>query len=326
MRKWLGTGVGAILALMPALYITQPEPAQAAALMRSVLSPAGQSAYDSAVAGGYFNVSQSDYDAAFNNLTGVTKAGMSDSQVAECTGIFSATFINVVDSATAIPANSYIVGFASGLSQTGNGQSLRLVSSGTYKGVYDFLTTATAPVNVSATGARYYLFKEPVTTSSKRFLGIWSNVGAPTCKGSGTFPEGGYAGPSATTPWGSFTSRTSDLTRLQVMYSNTDQWTPATPTISASLAGNVKTAFKGTPITITTSLSDNGLVTFRFNNKSIGGCASVPSTSLSATCNWKPSVQGSGRITATLRSPTSAFTSVTSSPLVVSVNKRSNNR
>ena len=324
MRKWLGTGLGAILALMPAIYIAQPEPAQAAALMRSVLSPAGQSAYDSAVAGGYFNVSQSDYDAAFNNLATVTKAGMTDSQVAECSAAFSATFINVVDSATAIPANSYIVGFASGLINTGSNQSLRLVSSSTYKGVYDFLTSATAPVNVTSSGAKYFLFKQPVTSNTKRFVGIWSSGN--TCKGSGTFPEGGYAGPSSTTPWGSFTSRTSDLTRLQVMYSSADQWTPAPPTITLSLTGNVKTAFKGTPITISTSLSDEGLVTFKFNNKSIGGCASVPSASLSATCNWKPSVQGSGRITATLRSPTAAFSSVTSSPLIVSVNKRSNNR
>ncbi|CAN2219955.1 hypothetical protein MCEMRE196_01231 [Candidatus Nanopelagicaceae bacterium] len=312
------------LALLPTFAISHPAPAQAAALMRSVLSTAGQSSYDAAVSGGYFNVTKSDYDAAFNNLTSVVKVGMTDSQVAECSAAFSGTFINVVDSATAIPANSYIVGFASGLISTGSNQSLRLVISSTYKGVYDFLTSATAPVNVTTSGAKYFLFKQPVTSSTKRFVGIWSSDN--TCKGSGTFPEGGYAGPSSTSPWGTFTSRTSDLTRLQVMYSSEDQWTPAPPTISSSLTGNAKTVFKGKSIAITTTLSDDGLVTFKYNNKNIGGCVSVRSASLSATCSWKPSVQGSGRITATLRSPTGAFTSVTSSPLLVSVNKRSNNR
>jgi len=322
MRNRLIWALGAILALLPPLALTHPSPAQAAAQLRTLLSPAGQTAYDSAVAGGYFNVSQSDYDAAFNNLTGVTKAGMTDSQITECSGSFSGTFIVVVDSATAIPANSYIVGFASGLVGSGANQSLRLVSSATHKGVYDFLTTATAPVSTS--GPKYFLFKEPVTSSSKRFLGIWSS--SLICKGSGLFPEGGYAGPSSSSPWGTFSSRTSDLPRLQVMYSSTDQWTPAAPTISASLAGNVKTVFKGTSIAISTSLSDDGLVTFKYNGKNIGKCVSKQSTSLTATCNWVPTVQGSGKITATLRSPTAEFATVTSTPLHVTVAKRSNNR
>lgn len=320
MRKWVGTGLGVILALMPALYIAQPDPAQAAATLRSVLSAAGKSSYDATLDGGYFEVTQADYAAANSGLSNVTKIGMSDSTITGTCSPWGGTYLTVTDSAINIPANAYIVGFASGFVSAAANSNIRLATATTYKGTYNWLTTLTAPT--SGSGAKYFLFKAPTTSASTRYIGIWGS--ATLCGSSGPFPNGAYS--SSGPPWSSFSNYSSDTINLQVLYSTADQWVVAPPTISASLAGNVKTVFKGTPITITTSLSDDGIVTFKYNNKNIGGCASIRSSSLSATCNWKPALQGSGRITATLRSPTAAFTAVTSSALVVNINKRSNNR
>lgn len=320
MRNRLVGGFGIFLALLPTLAITHPSPAQAAATLRSVLSTAGQSAYDATVNGGYFEVIQTDYAAANSGLTNMTKIGMSDATISGTCNPWGGTYLTVTDSAINIPANAYIVGFASGFVSASANSNIRLATATSYKGTYNWLTTLTAPT--SGSGAKYFLFKAPATSASTRYLGIWGS--ATLCGSSGPFPNGAYS--SSGPPWSSFSNYSSDTINLQVLYSTSDQWVVAPPTITTSVAGNVRTVFKGTPILITTSLSDDGLVTFKYNNKNIGKCASVKSVSLSATCNWKPSVQGSGRITATLRSPTAAFTSVTSSPLTISVNKRTNNR
>jgi hypothetical protein len=60
------------------------------------------------------------------------------------------------------------------------------------------------------------------------------------------------------------------------------------------LSLSASAAFR-TPSTITATLSvagSDGKVTFFANGKKIAGCIKIASTSLVATCNWKPAVRG----------------------------------
>lgn len=93
-------------------------------------------------------------------------------------------------------------------------------------------------------------------------------------------------------------------------------------TISISLPGGIVKANKSTAIVITADTSNAGRVKFYANGKVIGGCASRVATT-SATCSWKPSVQGANvRLTATLDPTSDIYANVTSSPLIVAVAKR----
>ena len=100
--------------------------------------------------------------------------------------------------------------------------------------------------------------------------------------------------------------------------------TPSTITTPA-LSGGGSTAYKGSSITITVQVSVEGVVTFRANGKYIPGCQRIATTSLSASCTWKPSVQGAVKLTATGRPTSSSYSSATSSANVL-VAKRSTTR
>jgi hypothetical protein len=93
-------------------------------------------------------------------------------------------------------------------------------------------------------------------------------------------------------------------------------------TISISLSGGVVKANKSTAIVITADISTAGKVKFYANGKVIGGCAARVATT-TATCSWKPAVQGANvRLTAVLDPTSDVYSNVTSSPLIVAVAKR----
>ena len=97
-------------------------------------------------------------------------------------------------------------------------------------------------------------------------------------------------------------------------------------TISISLTGGAVTVAKGTAITITATVSTAGKVKFFANGKVIGGCAAKSATT-SATCSWKPAIQGQNVALTALLNPTSgSFSNVRSSELNVGVTRRSGRR
>jgi hypothetical protein len=235
---------------------------------------------------------------------------MADSERTNGCTNFSYDYMTVINNTIVIPANAYILGYATRIPGAPTNAYTRLVTSSTYKGTYNYLVTSSFPKSVG--GMNYYLFN----------LGLWANVN--TCLGAFSSTTGGY-GAGTTEPFTITNNYSNNFPFLQVLYTTVDQWS-STSTITLSIAGNIRSVTKGTTVALTSSLGDDGLVTFKYNGKNIPKCISITSTSLSATCNWKPAVQGGGRITATLRSPTSAFTTVTSAPLQVTVAKRSNTR
>lgn len=88
-------------------------------------------------------------------------------------------------------------------------------------------------------------------------------------------------------------------------------------------------AIKGITKTLTIQSEFSGRVTFSANGRTIPGCKNVPTTGAYplniATCNWKPAVQGSVRITTSMI-PTDSSFSAASNTLYTSVQRRTNNR
>lgn len=92
------------------------------------------------------------------------------------------------------------------------------------------------------------------------------------------------------------------------------------PTISLALTGGVTSTPIGVAITITATVSQNGVVTFKAGGSTISGCSAVASSGGSATCSWTPGSLGAASLTADL-APTDStnYSSVTSSSLAITV-------
>lgn len=89
-------------------------------------------------------------------------------------------------------------------------------------------------------------------------------------------------------------------------------------------------AYKGITVTITVTSDTAGKVRFFVNGKKIPGCLAQTTTGSSptftATCNWKPPVQGVQKITALLTTSANGASTPTSSPLNVFIGRRTTTR
>lgn len=94
--------------------------------------------------------------------------------------------------------------------------------------------------------------------------------------------------------------------------------------LTASFTG-VATATYRTPSAMTVTTSIGSKVTFYANGKRIGGCVSIPTVNLTATCNWKPSFRGTLKVTASATSMVPNPTTLTFSTTTI-VARRTNTR
>jgi hypothetical protein len=94
-----------------------------------------------------------------------------------------------------------------------------------------------------------------------------------------------------------------------------------------SLSGN---PVKGLNVTLSVSTDTPGLVTFYISGKRIGNCVSKVTTgtvgNYSASCYWKPSIQGAFQITARIKPTDSSYQIATSGILSVGVAMRATKR
>ena len=94
-----------------------------------------------------------------------------------------------------------------------------------------------------------------------------------------------------------------------------------------SLSGN---PIKGLNVTLSISTDTPGLVTFFVSGKKIGNCISKATTgtvgNYSASCYWKPSIQGAFQITARIKPTDSSYQIATSGILSVGVAMRATKR
>jgi hypothetical protein len=171
-------------------------------------------------------------------------------------------------------------------------------------------------------GASAYTVTAPTSNAIGAFAYTSSNTGVASVSGStitvvgqGTTTLTATLTPTDTTNFNSAVSVTSTLT-VSVSAS----------TITISLAGGVIRVAKGTSITITALVNVAGKVKFFANGKVIGGCAAKSATS-SATCSWKPAIQGQSVALTALLNPTSgSYSNVRSSALNVGVTRRTGPR
>ena len=93
-----------------------------------------------------------------------------------------------------------------------------------------------------------------------------------------------------------------------------------TPTVTISLPNSNTSAALGGAITITASVSKDGVINFKVDGVSISGCASVSSSNGSATCSWTPGALGGVVLTALL-APTDStnYRNATSTNLNITV-------
>lgn len=116
----------------------------------------------------------------------------------------------------------------------------------------------------------------------------------------------------------------SDSQTLTVIISNVNETASVNaPTVSGAV-------YKGVETTITVTINVAGKVRFFVGGKRISTCkdrvtsGSYPNNS--ATCSWKPPVTGRQVLTATLTPTDNTFSSSTSSPTIVQVQKRTTTR
>jgi hypothetical protein len=90
------------------------------------------------------------------------------------------------------------------------------------------------------------------------------------------------------------------------------------------------TAYKGLSINITLNVGAVGKVRFTANGKKIPNCLSIATSgslpSITATCSWKPNVQGLVSLVAVTTPTYGGLPTETSSPTFITVFKRTNNR
>jgi hypothetical protein len=138
--------------------------------MRSFLSAAGQTAYDSATVGNFFSCSLADYNAVFAGYANAQKIGNTDVIFNTALGSsYTGTCASVLPQTNStIPANTYILGFATKMLSNATPTTVTPLISTTYKGTYTAISNSPT---IGGTARVYYLRKNPPITSVISYVG-----------------------------------------------------------------------------------------------------------------------------------------------------------
>ncbi|MBM3719854.1 MAG: fibronectin type III domain-containing protein [Actinobacteria bacterium] len=97
---------------------------------------------------------------------------------------------------------------------------------------------------------------------------------------------------------------------------------PNIATISLNINGGNLNVMRGSTINIVATTNVAGTVTFRANGRIISGCKQKATSSLQATCPWRPSRHGVVSVTALFNPTSNQYTNVTTSPTSVTMTRR----
>lgn len=196
--------------------------------IRSLLSTAGQAAYDAAATDGWFAVSATDYSNVKTGLSGVTIVGYNDTQLTTAGTAFSASFGATLDVGNAtVSTGNYVLGMASRTSSGSGTLTFRPYVSTTFRGTYSTIGTGNLVMNTAST-AFYWLRKNP---SAAQATTSYVAVGVPSA-GSGLSwnSVAGPWGPNNTTGgayssnMNSWTTFNSNVPAQQWVLTNVQQW------------------------------------------------------------------------------------------------------
>jgi hypothetical protein len=105
-------------------------------------------------------------------------------------------------------------------------------------------------------------------------------------------------------------------------YTLTVSTEPNVATITLTINGGNTTLQRGSTTSIVANTNVAGAVTFRLNGRVIKNCKSKATSSLTATCSWRPSVHGTASISALFNPTSNLYTNVTTSPTGILVARR----
>lgn len=182
--------------------------------MRELLSAAGQTAYDAAASGNWFEVSSTDYAAVYSGLTDMSKVGMSDAQAAEVGTQWTINYLTTIPQANAtVASGSYIIGCRFRITNNG---SARFYSGTTYRGTY---TQVANDMTVVGVGFKYFLRKTPSAQGATTYIGILG-AGAASLSGGTTSWSGAYT----QSPFTTWTTYNGTFPTFQTLTTTTAQW------------------------------------------------------------------------------------------------------
>jgi len=146
-----------------------------------------------------------------------------------------------------------------------------------------------------------------------------------------TFTKGWRLDTVTSTSWpyvnGSLPSTLGNPTNSNMIFPISIEIAPSpAATVSLSLQSGGTTAIYRTSTTVRATASIDGRVTFFQSGKQISGCRNVPTASLVATCNWKPTLHGRVGLSARITPTDTSIPSGTSSVFTAGVSARSNTR
>ncbi len=316
-----------LILLIIATLNSQPkiiQNANGAASLRGLLSSAGQTTYDSTTDGNFFSVSASDYAAAFSGLSNVSKNGATDAEMnSACASSsnWSTNYAYVYSSTrSAVPANSWVVGFAVGVKTSGSPSISKLIKGAVFSGTYSIFGNSVS--SGSNTGIQYFLGKNIQQITSADYIGHYMNAGS-QC---GVIGVGGQYS-SGVGPWSSWSNYSAGPSpAFQAILATTNPWAVADSPTTIDISISSNTIVYRTNYTLTANLTgSNGKVTFYANGKKIPKCISVQSSGLVATCTYKPSVHQNIKLQGIL-TPPAGYTSSSSSFLSIRPISRSSAR
>lgn len=184
--------------------------------MRSLLSVAGQTAYDAATVGNFFSCSLADYNAVFAGYADAQKIGNTDTIFNTAGGsAWTGTCASVLSEANStIPANTYIIGFAAKMFSNASPTTVTPLISTTYKGTYTAISNAPT---IGGTNRAYYLRKDPPITSVTSYVG--HVAGANTLEQATTsYTNAGF---DCSSPYSGWTNRSATMPMFQMFVTTT---------------------------------------------------------------------------------------------------------
>ena len=197
--------------------------------IRALLTTSG-AAYDAATVGNFVGITSTEYAALASSLSGVSKYGMSDAQVAETGSAWTAYCASVLPSSySSISAGNYIVAVTV-RSQTSTITPLfNTVHPGTNTGTS--FTAIANSVSISSANGQYYLVrKRPSAVASNGFLGHAGGTTGSLLSGTtaytGSGVNNGYFScvASATPPFTPWSSRNGTQPMVQWLVTTTQTW------------------------------------------------------------------------------------------------------
>ena len=198
-------------------------------VMRALLSPAGQSAFDAASADSWFAVSSTDYANVKAGMAGVTTVGYTDVQITTGGQAFSQNFGATLDIGNAtVSTGNYVLGMASRTATGGTGTlTFRPYISTTFRGTYTTVGTGNLVMTTAATPF-YWLRKNPadaVASTSYVAVGVpsagsglgWNSIVGP-------WGPNGATGGAYSSNMSSWTTYNNNVPAQQWMLTNVQQW------------------------------------------------------------------------------------------------------